>query len=53
MLDLAWQCKISHKSADADFGACGPVLEFACHEANYSLTHILEGARERERRAQQ
>jgi hypothetical protein len=30
-----------------------PVLEFACHEANYSLTHILEGARERERRAQQ
>jgi hypothetical protein len=30
-----------------------PVLEYACHEANYSLIHILEGARERERRAQQ
>jgi hypothetical protein len=29
------------------------VLEYACHEANYSLIHILEGARERERRAQQ
>jgi hypothetical protein len=25
----------------------------ADHEANYSLIHILEGARERERRAQQ
>jgi hypothetical protein len=30
-----------------------PVLEYACHEANYSLIHILEGAREQERRAQQ
>jgi hypothetical protein len=29
------------------------VLEYACHEANYSLIHILEGARERERRGQQ
>ena len=28
-----------------------PMLEYACHEANYSLVHILEGARERERRA--
>jgi hypothetical protein len=26
------------------------MLEYACHEANYSLVHILEGARERERR---
>jgi hypothetical protein len=26
------------------------ILEYACHEANYSLVHILEGARERERR---
>jgi hypothetical protein len=26
-----------------------PLLEYACHEANYSLVHILEGARERER----
>jgi hypothetical protein len=26
-----------------------PLLEFACHEANYSLVHILEGARERDR----
>lgn len=26
-----------------------PLLEFACHEANYSLLHILEGARQRER----
>ena len=25
------------------------LLEYACHEANYSLVHILEGARERER----
>lgn len=30
-----------------------PMLEYACHEANYSLIHILEGARERERAAQQ
>jgi hypothetical protein len=30
-----------------------PILEYACHEANYSLIHILEGARERERQAQQ
>jgi hypothetical protein len=30
-----------------------PVLEYACHEANYSLIHILEGAREQERRARQ
>jgi hypothetical protein len=29
------------------------VLEYACHEANYSLIHILEGARARERQAQQ
>jgi hypothetical protein len=28
-----------------------PMLEYACHEANYSLVHILEGARERERQA--
>lgn len=26
------------------------MLEYACHEANYSLVHILEGARERDRR---
>jgi hypothetical protein len=25
------------------------LLEFACHEANYSLVHILRGARERDR----
>jgi hypothetical protein len=25
------------------------ILEYACHEANYSLVHILEGARERDR----
>lgn len=30
-----------------------PIFEFACHEANYSLIHILEGARERERQAGQ
>jgi hypothetical protein len=30
-----------------------PILEYACHEANYSLIHILEGARERERQPQQ
>ena len=26
------------------------ILEYACHEANYSLVHILEGARERDRK---
>jgi hypothetical protein len=26
------------------------MLEYACHEANYSMVHILEGARERDRR---
>lgn len=25
-----------------------PVLEYACHETNYSLIHILEGARVRD-----
>jgi hypothetical protein len=25
------------------------ILEYACHEANYSLVHILEGGRERDR----
>jgi hypothetical protein len=29
-----------------------PVLEYACHEANYSLVHILEGARAQERQAE-
>jgi len=29
------------------------IFEYACHEANYSMIHILEGAREQERRAQQ
>jgi hypothetical protein len=29
-----------------------PILEYACHEANYSLVHILEGARERERQGE-
>jgi hypothetical protein len=28
-----------------------PMLEYACREANYSLVHILEGARERDRHA--
>jgi hypothetical protein len=28
------------------------ILEYACHEANYSLIHILEGARERERQGE-
>jgi hypothetical protein len=28
-----------------------PILEFACHEGNYSLPNILAGARERERQA--
>jgi hypothetical protein len=26
-----------------------PLLEYACHEANYSLVHVLEGARARDR----
>ena len=29
----------------------GPVYEFACHEGNYALQHILQGARVRELRA--
>ena len=29
-----------------------PMLEYACHEANYSLVHILEGARERDRQVE-
>jgi hypothetical protein len=29
-----------------------PMFEYACHEANYSLVHILEGARERERQVE-
>jgi hypothetical protein len=28
-----------------------PMLEFACHEGNYSLTNILAGARAQEREA--
>lgn len=27
----------------------GPIYEYACHEGNYSLTNILEGARQKER----
>lgn len=29
----------------------GPVYEYACHEGNYALEHILQGARVRERQA--
>lgn len=29
-----------------------PMLEYACHEANYSMRHILEGARERDRQVE-
>ena len=29
-----------------------PMLEYACHEANYSLVHILEAARERDRQVE-
>ena len=28
-----------------------PIYEYACHEGNYSMTNILSGAREQERRA--
>lgn len=28
----------------------GPMYEFACHEGNYSLTHVLQGARARDRK---
>jgi hypothetical protein len=29
----------------------GPVLEYACHEGNYSMPHVLSGARMQEREA--
>jgi hypothetical protein len=29
-----------------------PMLEYACHEANYSLVHSLEAARERDRQVE-
>jgi hypothetical protein len=28
--------------------SAGPIFEFACHEGNYALTHVLQGARARE-----
>ena len=28
----------------------GPIYEYACHEANYSLTNLLRGSRASERR---
>ena len=31
--------------------AIGPIFEHACHEGNYSLTNLLRGAREDEKRA--
>lgn len=33
--------------------AVGPIFEHACHEGNYSLTNLLRGAREDERRARE
>jgi hypothetical protein len=27
----------------------GPIYEYACHEGNYGLPHVLEGARAQER----
>ncbi len=29
----------------------GPIYEYACHEANYSMTNILRGGRDQDRRA--
>jgi hypothetical protein len=29
----------------------GPVFEYACHEGNYAMTHILSGARAEEKAA--
>jgi hypothetical protein len=31
----------------------GPIFEHACHEGNYSLTNLLAGAREDEKRARE
>jgi len=31
----------------------GPIFEHACHEGNYSLTNLLRGAREDEKRARE
>jgi hypothetical protein len=33
--------------------AIGPIFEHACHEGNYSLTNLLRGAREDEKRARE
>ena len=33
--------------------AIGPIFEHACHEGNYSLTNLLKGAREDEKRARE
>jgi hypothetical protein len=33
--------------------AIGPIFEHACHEGNYSLTNLLRGSREDERRARE
>jgi hypothetical protein len=30
----------------------GPIFEYACHEGNYGLAHILEGARVKEKAAE-
>ena len=34
------------------FTSNGPVYEYACHEGNYALEHILQGARIREGKKQ-
>src|SRR5689334_4221012 len=43
----AWTAEVPWKKS------IGPIFEHACHEGNYSLTNLLKGAREDERRARE
>jgi len=42
-----WSAEVPWKKA------IGPIFEHACHEGNYSLTNLLRGAREDEKRARE
>jgi hypothetical protein len=49
MTDMArrsWSCPAEESQERVN---TAPVLEFACHEGNYALEHILSGARAAER----
>ena len=41
----AWTAEIESTKSD------GPILEYACHEGNYSMTNLLSAARAEERKA--